>query len=58
MCHNLFKKKLRGNMRKTHTNADMSHQNSIFYKLSVFVKSLKDNGIVPTIRKIGQRIFY
>ena len=45
-------------MRKTHTNADMSHQNGIFYKLSIFIKSLKDNGIAPTIRKIGQRIFY
>ena len=45
-------------MRKTHTNADMSHQNGIFYKLSIFIKSLKDNGIAPTLRKIGQRIFY
>lgn len=45
-------------MRSTHTNADMSHQNGLFYKSSVFVKSLKDNGILPTIRKIGQRINY
>ena len=45
-------------MRITHTNADMSHQNGIFYKASVFFKSLKDNGILPTVRKIGQRIFY
>lgn len=45
-------------MRKTHTNADMSHQNGIFYKVSIFIKSLKDNGIAPTLRKIGQRIFY
>ena len=45
-------------MKKTHTNADMSHQNGIFYKLSVFLKSLQDNGIIPTLRKIGQRISY
>ncbi|HIP51464.1 MAG TPA: class I SAM-dependent methyltransferase [Campylobacterales bacterium] len=45
-------------MKKTHTNADMSHQNGVFYKLSIFIKSLKDNGITPTIRKIGQRISY
>lgn len=45
-------------MRATHTNADMSHQNGLFYKASVFFKSLKDNGLSPTIRKIKQRIFY
>lgn len=45
-------------MKSTHTNADMSHQNGLFYKSSVFVKSLKDNGVLPTIRKIGQRINY
>lgn len=45
-------------MRATHTNADMSHQNEFFYKTSVFLKSLKDNGISPTLRKIGQRISY
>ncbi|CAA6817455.1 MAG: Unknown protein [uncultured Sulfurovum sp.] len=45
-------------MKTTHTNADMSHQNGIFYKLSVFVKSLRDNGITPTVHKIRQHIFY
>ena len=45
-------------MKKTHTNADMSHQNRIFYKLSVLFKSLKHNGVLPTFRKIGQRISY
>lgn len=45
-------------MKTTHTNADMSHQNRVFYKTGVFLKSLKDNGIFATIRKIGQRIFY
>ena len=59
MCHNLlnFNRK-RVNMRTTHTNADMSHQNGILYKMSVFFKSLKDNGIRATIRKIWQRIDY
>lgn len=45
-------------MKKTHTNADMSHQNGIFYKLSIFFKSLKDNGFFATFRKIGQRMSY
>ncbi len=45
-------------MRETHTNADMSHQNGIIYKTSVFLKSLKDNGLIPTFRKIWQRIDY
>ena len=45
-------------MRATHTNADMSHQNRVFYKASVFFKSLKNNGLLATARKIGQRIFY
>ena len=45
-------------MRATHTNADMSHQNGLYYKTSVFFKSLKDNGVLPTIRKIWQRIQY
>ena len=45
-------------MRETHTNADMSHQNGLLYKASLFLKSLRDNGVFPTVRKIGQRIFY
>lgn len=45
-------------MKTTHTNADMSHQNTFYYKTEVFLKSLKDNGIIPTIRKVGQRIDY
>jgi predicted RNA methylase len=45
-------------MRTTHTNADMSHQNTFYYKTEVFFKSLKDNGLMPTIRKVGQRIDY
>jgi len=45
-------------MRKTHTNADMSHQNGIIYKTGVFFNSLKSNGLLPTLRKITQRLNY
>jgi SAM-dependent methyltransferase len=45
-------------MRKTHTNADMSHQNGIVYKTGIFFKSLQANGLLSTIRKIGQRLNY
>ena len=45
-------------MKTTHTNADMSHQNGIVYKTGVFFNALKEHGVVPTLRKIGQRIFY
>ena len=45
-------------MRATHTNADMSHQNGIFYKFGELVSSLGENGVFPTLRKIGQRISY
>ncbi len=45
-------------MKTTHTNADMSHQNSIVYKFGEFVNSLQENGISPTIKKIGQRVNY
>ena len=45
-------------MRATHTNADMSHQNGIFYKFGELMNSLGENGISPTLRKIGQRLSY
>jgi len=45
-------------MRTTHINADMSHQNGIVYKTSIFFKSLKENGFKRTGRKILQRIEY
>jgi 16S rRNA G966 N2-methylase RsmD len=45
-------------MRATHINADMSHQNGMAYKFGEFLDSLKTNGVSPTIRKIGQRIYY
>lgn len=45
-------------MRDTHTNADMSHQNSIRYKIGEFLNSIKENGVQSTIDKIGQRVYY
>ena len=45
-------------MKIAHTNADMSHQNGIRYKIGIFFKSLKDNGIKATVRKIRQRFEY
>ena len=43
-------------MRETHTNADMSHQNGIGYKVDVLVNSLRANGLIPTFRKMAQRL--
>lgn len=43
-------------MRATHTNADMSHQNKIGYKLNVLFNSLRTNGLLPTFRKMFQRV--
>ncbi len=45
-------------MQKTHTNADMSHQNGLAYKLSMLFKSVRDNGIKTTINKIFRRLEY
>jgi len=45
-------------MRKTHINADMSHENRLSYQFGEFLDSLKTHGIFPTIRKIGQRFYY
>ena len=45
-------------MRETHTNADMSHQNSIAYQFGEFLDSLQKNGILSTARKVGQRLYY
>lgn len=43
-------------MRNTHTNADMSHQNGIGYKLNVLFNSLRANGLLSTLRKMFQRV--
>jgi 16S rRNA G966 N2-methylase RsmD len=45
-------------VKKTDTNADMSHQNSLKYKIGELFNSLKENGIIPTIDKIVQRVYY
>ncbi len=45
-------------MRETHTNADMSHQNSIKYQIGEIKNSINENGLGNTIDKIKQRIFY
>jgi len=45
-------------MRATHTNADMSHQNGLVYKTGILINSLKANGLLPTLRKISQRLNY
>ena len=45
-------------LRETHTNADMSHQNSLGYKVGVFIESIRDNGIKSTVDKIAQQINY
>ena len=45
-------------MKETHTNADMSHQNSLRYKIGEFLDSLKANGLRSTVDKISQRVYY
>jgi 16S rRNA G966 N2-methylase RsmD len=41
-----------------HTNVDMSHQNTLWFKIKLFLDSLKVNGIIPTIKRIYQRFYY
>ncbi len=45
-------------MKRTDVNADMSHQNGLAYKLELFINSLKENGVLSTLRKINQRVNY
>ncbi len=45
-------------MKKTHTNADMNHQNTLSYKFGEFIDSLKSKGIKSTFEKIRQRTYY
>ena len=42
----------------THTNADVSHRNSIAYKFKEFIDSLKQNGVRLTTKKIFRRFYY
>ncbi|HIP02410.1 MAG TPA: hypothetical protein EYG75_02730 [Campylobacterales bacterium] len=48
----------KGKVMSTHTNADMSHQNSLSYKLGEFFDSIKENGLSSTLDKISQRVYY
>jgi len=41
-----------------HTNVDMSHQNTLWFKVKIFADSLKVNGLMPTVKRIYQRIDY
>ncbi len=41
-----------------HTNVDMSHQNRLWFKIKIFADSLKVNGLIPTAKRIYQRIDY
>ena len=43
---------------KVHTNADMSHQNSLLYKLSMFWDSIKLNGPIETLERLLLRAYY
>ena len=43
---------------KVHTNAEMSHQNTISFKAKLFLDSMKTHGLKPTANKIYQRIYY
>ena len=45
-------------MRETDTNADMSHQNRLQYQFGEFCNSIKENGLISTVKKIGQRVDY
>ncbi len=42
----------------TKTNADMSYQNSLFYKIGEFFDSLKENGLKMTLKKVFRRLYY
>jgi len=45
-------------MKKTDTNADMAFQNSLSYKVGEFLDSMRENGILVTVDKIWQRVYY
>jgi len=50
--------KIRNKMAKTNTNADMSHQNKLSYKIDQIIKGIKLFGIKKTFLKIIQQINY
>jgi len=41
-----------------HTNVDMSHQNTLWFKAKIFYDSLRVNGVMPTVKRIYQRLEY
>ncbi len=45
-------------MNRTHTNADMSHQHTLGYKISELIESVRVYGLSKTIEKIIRRITY
>lgn len=45
-------------MNRTHTNADMSHQNTLAYKLGEVKESIRIFGLKKTLQKILRQIYY
>ncbi len=45
-------------MKKTVTNADVSYANSLKYKIKILFESLSSRGLVSTLKKIYQRVYY
>lgn len=45
-------------MSQTNTNADMSHQNTLYYKVTEVFDALKTFGIRKTLKKILLRVYY
>ncbi len=43
---------------KVHTNADMSHQNSLLFKVKLLLDALRTAGFAATLRKIRQHLYY
>lgn len=44
--------------KRVHTNADMSHQNRVSFKLKLFFDALQTQGVWATLRKIGRQLYY
>jgi 16S rRNA G966 N2-methylase RsmD len=50
--------KKHNNNLKIYTNADMSHQNTLWFQISLFIDSIKLNGIGNTLKRLSQRLYY
>jgi protein-L-isoaspartate O-methyltransferase len=46
------------NQKRVHTNADMSHQKTLTFKLKLFLDALRTQGLWATLRKIGRQLYY